>query len=102
MPSKLIVLYKKPADPAHFDKYFRETHMPLVKKMPGLKSFFFGPASDLEGKDGEYFWQFTGTFDSLKAIGEAFGSPEGQAALADIPNYSKEAPTVLHIDATEG
>ena len=45
---------------------------------------------------------FVGKFDSLAAITHALGSPEGQAAVADIPNYSKAAPTILHLDATEG
>ncbi len=100
--SKLIVLYPKPADPAHFDKHFREIHMPLVQKMPGLRNFAYGPATDLTGQDGAFFWMFVGTFDSLKAITDALGSPEGQKAVADIPNYSSAAPTILHLDSTEG
>ncbi len=47
--SKLVVLYKKPADPAHFDKHFREVHAPLAQKMPGLRAYSFGPASTLDG-----------------------------------------------------
>ena len=101
--SKLVVLYPKPADPAHFDKHFREVHMPLVKKMPGLGSFSFGPATGPDGKDGAFFWMFAGTFDSAEAIGAALSSPAGQAAVADIPNYSPDhAPTILFVDSTEG
>ena len=101
MSSKLIVMYPKPADPARFDKHFREVHMPLVEKMPGLRGFAFGPANSLDGSDGAFFWIFVGTFDSLGAITAALSSPEGQAAVADIPNYSQAAPTILHLDATE-
>jgi len=100
--SKLVLLYKKPTDPAHFDKHFREVHMPLVVKIPGLRSYMFGPATDLNGKDGAFFWMFAGTFDSREAIMDALGSPEGQKAVADIPNYSPEPPVILHLDATEG
>ncbi|MEJ0051998.1 MAG: EthD family reductase [Methylovirgula sp.] len=100
--SKLIVLYKKPADPAHFDKHFREVHVPLVKKMPGLRATSFGPASTLDGGEGAFFWIFIGTFDSLKAIHEALASPEGQKVVADIPNYSPDAPTILHLESTDG
>lgn len=100
--SKLIVLYKKPNDPAHFDKHFRAVHMPLVKKMPGLRKFSFGPAGGLDGGEGGFFWMFIGTFDSLKAINEALASPEGQKVVADIPNYYHEAPVILHLEATEG
>ncbi|MGP8233345.1 MAG: EthD family reductase [Methylovirgula sp.] len=100
--SKLIVLYKKPADPAHFDKHFREVHVPLVRKMPGLRGYSFGPASTLDGGEGAFFWSFIGTFDSLKAINEALASPAGQDVVADIPNYYADAPTILYLDATEG
>jgi uncharacterized protein (TIGR02118 family) len=100
--SKLIVLYKKPADPAHFDKHFREVHMPLVKKMPGLRATSFGPATALDGGEGAFLWMFIGTFDSLAAIHEALGSPEGQKVVADIPNYSPDAPTILHLESTDG
>ena len=101
--AKLIVMYPKPKDPAHFDRHFRDVHMPLVKKMPGLRSSSFGPATGPDGQDGAFFWVFIGTFDSKDAIGAALSSPEGQAAVADIPNYSPDhGPTILFLDATEG
>jgi uncharacterized protein (TIGR02118 family) len=99
--AKLIVLYKKPADPAHFNKHFREVHAPLAQKMPGLKSCSFGPTGSLDGGEGAFFWMFIGNFDSLKAINDALASPEGQKVVADIPNYSPDAPTILHLDATD-
>ncbi len=100
--AKLVVLYKKPADPAHFDKHFREVHAPLAQKMPGLRGFSFGPASALDGSEGAFFWIFIGTFDSLPAIHAALASPEGQDVVADIPNYYADAPTILHLDSTDG
>ena len=35
---KLLVLYNEPKDPAHFRKYYVETHSPLVSRLPGLKA----------------------------------------------------------------
>jgi len=35
----LVVLYKTPKDPAAFDKYYAETHIPLAKKLPGLRKY---------------------------------------------------------------
>jgi uncharacterized protein (TIGR02118 family) len=32
---KLLVLYNKPKDPAHFRKYHVEMHLPLARKLPG-------------------------------------------------------------------
>ncbi len=92
--SKLIVMYPKPADPAHFAKHFREVHMP--------RSFSYGPATSPDGSDGAFFWVFVGEWESHAAITAALGSPEGQAAVADIPNYSTAAPTILYLDASDG
>ncbi len=44
---------------------------------------------------------FIGTFHRLNAINEALASPEGQEVVADIPNYSPDAPTILHLDSTD-
>jgi uncharacterized protein (TIGR02118 family) len=96
--SKLIVLYPAPENPDQFARYFRETHMPLVRKMPGLKDAAYGPSTSLDGTPGSFFWTFVGTFDSLQAIHDALGSPAGKATVADIPNYSPKAPTILHLD----
>ncbi|MGY3077061.1 hypothetical protein ACVWZZ_003432 [Bradyrhizobium sp. LM6.10] len=37
--AEIVVLYKTPTDPAAFDKYYAETHIPLAKKLPGLKKY---------------------------------------------------------------
>ena len=35
----LVVMYKTPKDAAAFDKHYSETHIPLAKKIPGLKKY---------------------------------------------------------------
>jgi len=35
--SKLIALYRQPADPAAFDQAYFSTHIPLINKVPGLQ-----------------------------------------------------------------
>ncbi len=32
--AKLLVMYKRPADPEGFDRYYFGTHAPLAKKIP--------------------------------------------------------------------
>lgn len=100
--AKLVVMYPEPKDPTQFAKYFRETHVPLVKKMPGVKGTSFGPATGPDGKAGAFWWVFVGTFDSVEAIGQALGSPEGEKVVADIPNYSPDhQPTILFVDSSD-
>ena len=96
--TKLVVLYKEPKDPAHFDKYFVDTHAPLAAKLPGLKDYFCGPAKAPEGGAGAYHWMFTATFDSAQAIAESLGSDHGKKVLDDIPNYYQDTPLVLIVE----
>jgi uncharacterized protein (TIGR02118 family) len=37
--ARLVVLYKTPRDPAAFDKHYFDRHVPLAKKIPGLRKY---------------------------------------------------------------
>src|SRR3982074_1704814 len=37
-PIKLTVLYGHPTDPAAFERYYAGTHMPLVRKIQGVRT----------------------------------------------------------------
>src|ERR1017187_8286159 len=49
--AQLLVLYNTPAEPAAFDRYYHETHIPIAKKIPGLRSYRIssGPVQALAG-----------------------------------------------------
>jgi uncharacterized protein (TIGR02118 family) len=85
----LLVLYKTPKDPAAFDKYYAEIHIPLAKKMPGLTSYRVsrGPVT-LAGGQSSVHMTATLTFDSLATLQAALEAPEGKAAGADVPNFA--------------
>jgi uncharacterized protein (TIGR02118 family) len=85
----LVVLYKTPKDTAAFDKYYAETHIPLAKKLPGLRKYIVtkGPVATPGGPSNLHLIA-TLTFDSLAAIGAAFASPEGKVTAADVPKFA--------------
>jgi uncharacterized protein (TIGR02118 family) len=87
--AELVVLYKTPKDPAAFDKYYFETHVPLAKKLPGLRKFQVsqGTIATPGGPSGLHLIA-TLTFDSLAAIQAAFASAEGKATAADVPKFA--------------
>ncbi len=41
---KLVVLYGHPADPAAFEQYYEQTHVPLAQRIPNLRRFEMGKA----------------------------------------------------------
>lgn len=36
---RFLVVYETPRDPAAFDLHYREVHIPLAKKLPGLRRY---------------------------------------------------------------
>jgi uncharacterized protein (TIGR02118 family) len=89
MPAELVVLYKTPKDAAAFDKYYAETHIPLAKKLPGLKKYAVSKGTvGTPGGPSAYHLVAILTFDSMADIQKAFGSPEGKATAADVPKFA--------------
>jgi uncharacterized protein (TIGR02118 family) len=85
----LVVLYKTPGDPAAFDKYYFESHIPLAKKLPGLRKYTVskGPVATPAGPSPLHLIAIL-SFDNMSAIQAAFGSPEGKATAADVPKFA--------------
>ena len=94
---KLLVLYNEPQDPAHFRKYYVETHLPLVRRMPGIKanrhSFDVKPLAP--GK-APYFCVFEAEFENEATLMSAMTSKEGQAVAGDVPNYASGGVIIVH------
>ncbi len=82
--ARLVVLYKTPADTAAFDAHYFATHVPLAKKLPGLRRYEVseGAVASPAGPSDVHMVA-TLYFDDMAALAAAFASPEGQAAGAD-------------------
>ena len=98
----VVVLYKTPKDPAAFDKYYAATHIPLAKKMPGLRKYQVsqGAVATPAGPSGVYLIA-TLTFDSMAAVQKAFGSAEGQVIAADVANFASGGADIMFFDAKD-
>ena len=96
---KLTVLYGHPTDPEAFDKYYHENHIPIAKKMKGLKGWTIGKLQ--AGAEGEKppYYMIVGLYAETRADIEAIlASPEGQATVADVPNFATGGSTFLYDD----
>ncbi len=94
---KLLVLYNEPKDPAHFRKYYVETHLPLVAKMPGLKASRYSfDVKPLGPGKAAYFCVFEAEFENEAALMSGLGSKEGQAVAGDVANYASGGVTMVH------
>ena len=82
--AQLVVLYKTPKDTAAFDRYYFETHIPLAKRIPGLRKYEVsqGPVVTPAGPSGVHLVAML-HFDDMEAIQKGLASAEGRAAAAD-------------------
>ncbi|MCC4248364.1 MULTISPECIES: EthD family reductase [Microbacterium] len=92
---KIVVLYPPPADRAHFARYYRETHLRLAARLPGVIGM--GYALDLDAHGGPYYAMFEATFASPESAAAAMASPEGRAVEADVPNYATGGAVVMGV-----
>lgn len=98
---KITVLYGHPKDPEHFEKYYLETHMPMVVAAnPGkrMETTKVAPAAD--GSPGPYYRIFEIWFDSKEDMAAVTGTPEWKKVVADVPNFATGGITrvVSHLD----
>ena len=100
--ARLVVIYKTPKDAAAFDKYYFGTHVPLAKKITGLRKFEVsqGPIAT-PGAPSDFHLVATLHFDDMAAIQNAFASAEGQAAAADVQTFTTDRPYMLLFDSRE-
>lgn len=87
--ARLVVMYRTPKDPAAFDAHYFDKHVPIAKKIPGMRRYEVsqGPIGTPAGPSS-YHLVATLHFDDLAAIEAAFASAQGQAAVADVQNFA--------------
>jgi uncharacterized protein (TIGR02118 family) len=100
--AKLIALYRHPKDAKAFDRHYHDMHIPLAKKIPGLKKFDIsdGVIGTPEGAS-PYHLAATLFFDSKADILAALSSPEGQATAADVGTFADGGVELLIFDTKE-
>jgi uncharacterized protein (TIGR02118 family) len=100
--AQLVVMYKTPKDAAVFNKYYFDKHIPLAKKIPGLKKYEVsqGPVATPSGPSSYHLVALL-HFDNLAAIQGAFGSAEGQATVADVQTFATGGVDILMFDTRE-
>jgi len=98
--AKIIAMYNTPADPAAFDRYYFGPHAKLAKAVPGLKGYEVtrGPVMTPAGPAPFHLVAIL-TFESMAAIQAALASAQGQATVADIPNFATGGVEILMADS---
>jgi len=96
---RLLVLYGHPKDPATFDKYYEKIHIPLAKRMQGLRKWTIGKvAGTPDGQPSPYYYIADLYADSREAMDAILATPEGKAAVEDVPKYASGGVTFVYTE----
>ncbi len=76
--ASIIVLFGKPKDPEAFDEQYWKEHVPLAKKMPGLKKYTIHKVVAAPRGEPGYYQVVELEFESMDALKKALESPEAR------------------------
>lgn len=84
---QLIAFYDPPPDPSRFDHEYFNSHLPLIREVPGLKSV---QVSKLTRKvmGREMYMITVMEFEDEASLKEAMRSPEMQAAGENLNSFA--------------
>jgi uncharacterized protein (TIGR02118 family) len=93
---KVTVLYGTPKDPAAFEKYYAEKHMPMVYPVKGISRVELG--KPMPGPDGKppAFYRITDVwFKNPAVMKDVTSRPEWKKITDDVPNFATGGATIL-------
>jgi uncharacterized protein (TIGR02118 family) len=97
MMIKVSVMYPNTPGARFNHEYYRDTHMPLVKKRMGDTCKFYtvdkGLAGGAPGTAATYIGMCHIYADSVESFQKGFG-PHAKEIMNDIPNYTDLAPII--------
>jgi len=77
MTVRFLALYETPTDPEAFHRHYREVHIPLGRRLPGLRRYAVG--RDVAAVRGApYYLVAELEWDTMEELRAAFASPEGR------------------------
>lgn len=90
--TRLLVLHGQPKDPAACDRHCQEVHIQLAKGMKEPCKWTLGKVTGTPSDELSPYYYIADLYMESRADCERLlTSPEGQAAVADVPNYAPAA-----------
>jgi uncharacterized protein (TIGR02118 family) len=86
----MLTLWAKGKDAGAFDNYYVSTHLPMVKKLPGLISYWrsMGPVTTESSQPSPFQMVSVVGFESMTALTAALESSTGGAIVEGLKNFA--------------
>jgi uncharacterized protein (TIGR02118 family) len=92
---RVTVCYGQPTDPAAFDSYYAQVHVPLVRQVPGLAGFTGSRCSALDRSEPAHYFVAALEFATEADYRTGLGSAEMGKAGADVANFATGGVTMF-------
>lgn len=92
---KLTALYRKPEDATRFEQIYFGQHVPLAKKMPGLRKFEVNRVAGAPRGEPEYYLTADLYFDDMEAMQQSMASEESRAAARTLRDAGAQVTMLL-------
>jgi uncharacterized protein (TIGR02118 family) len=99
--TKLIALYRKPADVQAFERAYLETHVPLLQKIPGLQRVEINRVTGAPRGEPEFYFIAEMYFADKVALDAAMASPENAAAGKNLMSFAKGLVSFVYAEEVE-
>ncbi len=103
MAAKLLVMYNHPTDREAFDTHYAETHTPIAKTIPGMRSLIVSTGAIVApgGSRSPYHQIAELTFDSMADLQAGMSSSAGRTTTGDLRNFAGAGATLLIYETHE-
>jgi uncharacterized protein (TIGR02118 family) len=99
---RVLALHNTPVELSSYDDYYVNVHMPLVRRIPGVRNIRYGRViRAADGGPAPYFLISDVYFDDEAALQVALDSPEMADAFADVPNFATGGATIMICEAKD-
>jgi uncharacterized protein (TIGR02118 family) len=91
---RFLVLYRQPTDQEAFERHYFDVHVPLAKRLPGLRRYTVSRnPSSIRGEEG-FFLVAELDWDDMDSLRRDFSSPLGQATARDVDELARLCPGI--------
>jgi len=98
-----FVAYEQPSDVAAFDRHYFDVHVPLAKRLPGLRRYSISRTPTTVRGPEPYYLVALLEWDDMNSLRQDFASSLGQEMTRDVDHLATLCPgirsTVFELEA---
>lgn len=90
-------MYDQPTDTAAFDQHYFDVHLPLAKRLPGLRRYAVSRNPVVVRGEGPYYLVAELDWDDMDTLRKDFASPLGQQTARDVDELAQLCPGIRSV-----